>query len=105
MRAAPRVPATPASGGRFPASGHERAEAGVRALLELVGENPDREGLRDTPARVARAWLEMTAGMREDPAEVLATTFTEQCDELVIVRDVEFVSLCEHHALPFIGTA
>lgn len=89
----------------FPRDGYAAALAGVRSILELVGENTEREGLRDTPDRVCRAWLEMTAGMREDPAEVLATTFAEQCDELVIVRGVDFVSLCEHHVLPFIGTA
>lgn len=77
----------------------------VRVLLAAIGENPDREGLRDTPARVVRALLEMTAGYCEKPAEVLGTTFDVPTDQLVAVRGIEFSSLCEHHLLPFTGTA
>lgn len=81
------------------------AEVGIRGLLVAIGEDPDREGLRDTPARVVRAMYEMTRGLTEDPAELLATTFDVQSDEMVVVTGIEFVSLCEHHLLPFAGTA
>lgn len=83
----------------------ELAEAGLSALLELLGDDPDREGLTETPARVVRAMCEMTSGLREDPAAVLGTTFDVSSDEMVVVTGVEFVSLCEHHLLPFTGTA
>lgn len=76
----------------------------VRDLLALIGEDPDREGLVDTPSRVVRAWLELTAGYEQDPAAILATTFAERADEMVLVRDVPFASVCEHHMLPFHGT-
>lgn len=78
---------------------------GVRALLASIGEDPTREGLIDTPKRVVKALAEMTAGMNEDPAAALGTVFNETCDEMVIVTDLPFVSLCEHHLLPFTGTA
>jgi GTP cyclohydrolase I len=81
------------------------AEFGVRKLLEAMGDDPDREGLTDTPARVVRAMREMTAGLLLDPADVLGTTFDVQSDEMVVVTGIEFVSLCEHHLLPFTGTA
>lgn len=77
----------------------------VRTLLEFVGEDPMREGLIDTPRRVAHALQEMTAGLSVDPKAVLGTTFTETCDELVVVTGIEFASLCEHHLLPFTGKA
>lgn len=80
------------------------ADAVVR-LLAWVGEDPNREGLRDTPQRVLRAYREMTAGYHDDVAAVLGTMFTERSDELVAVTGIEFVSLCEHHLLPFVGTA
>lgn len=76
----------------------------VRRLLEFIGEDPNREGLADTPARVTRALAEMTSGYRQDPATVLATTFDVECDEMVVVRGIPFTSLCEHHLLPFVGT-
>lgn len=76
----------------------------VRRLLQYVGEDPDREGLMETPNRVVKALAELTAGYALDPATVLGTTFDEQSDELVIVRGIEFTSLCEHHLLPFVGT-
>ncbi|TVQ80476.1 MAG: GTP cyclohydrolase I FolE [Bradymonadales bacterium] len=82
-----------------------KAEAAVKDLLEFLGENPDREGLLQTPQRVARSLRELTDGYRQNPAEILSTTFEEACDELVVVRDIEFWSLCEHHLLPFHGRA
>ena len=84
---------------------HARIAAAVREILLAIGEDPDREGLRDTPARIARLYDEMSAGMRTDPAEVLHKTFTEKYDEMVLVRDIGFESMCEHHLLPFFGKA
>lgn len=84
---------------------HDRAAAAVRELLIAVGEDPDREGLRDTPDRVARAYAEMFAGLRQTPQEVLNKTFAVDHDELVIVRDIEIYSTCEHHLVPFHGVA
>ena len=84
---------------------HERAEAAVRELLYAVGEDPDREGLRDTPARVARAYAELTQGLHQTPEEVLSTTFDIGHDEMVLVRDIEMWSMCEHHLVPFFGVA
>ncbi len=83
----------------------DRAEAAVRELLYAIGEDPSREGLRDTPARVARAYAEVTSGLRQQPADVLSTTFELGHDELVLVKDVELWSLCEHHLVPFTGVA
>lgn len=77
----------------------------VERLLTFVGEDTQREGLRDTPRRVIDAWLEMTSGYEVDVAELLAVQFAERCDELVLVSGIEFTSLCEHHVLPFVGTA
>ena len=82
-----------------------RAEAAVRELLIAVGEDPDRAGLRDTPARVARAYGETFAGLWQDPKEILATTFDEDHDELVLVKDIPMYSTCEHHLVPFHGVA
>jgi GTP cyclohydrolase I len=82
-----------------------RAQAAVRELLLAIGEDPDREGLRDTPGRVARAARELYAGMWQDPADVLAKTFSIDHDELIIVRDIPMYSTCEHHLLPFHGVA
>jgi GTP cyclohydrolase IA len=82
-----------------------RAEAAVRELLIAIGEDPDREGLRDTPGRVARAARELYAGLGQDPADVLATTFSIDHEELIIVRDIPMYSTCEHHLLPFHGVA
>ncbi|GAB3199126.1 GTP cyclohydrolase I FolE [Geodermatophilus arenarius] len=82
-----------------------RAEAAVRELLLAVGEDPDRPGLRDTPARVARAYAETFAGLWQDPGEVLATVFDEDHDEMVLVRDIPMYSTCEHHLVPFHGAA
>uniref|UniRef100_A0AAU2V4Z2 GTP cyclohydrolase 1 n=1 Tax=Streptomyces sp. NBC_00003 TaxID=2903608 RepID=A0AAU2V4Z2_9ACTN len=83
----------------------KRAEDAVRELLIAVGENPDREGLQETPARVARAYREILAGLRQEPEDVLTTTFDLGHDEMVLVKDIEIVSLCEHHLLPFHGVA
>lgn len=82
----------------------QRAEAAVRELLFAVGEDPDREGLRDTPARVARAYKESFAGLHEDPTAVLERTFSEDHQELVLVRDIPIYSTCEHHLVPFFGS-
>lgn len=82
-----------------------RIERAVREILIAVGENPDRDGLRKTPARVARAYAELFAGLRVDPGEVLATTFEANHQELIVVRDIDVMSLCEHHLLPFRGVA
>jgi GTP cyclohydrolase IA len=83
----------------------KRAENAVRELLIAVGEDPDREGLRETPARVARAYNELFAGLRQQPEDVLTTTFDLGHDEMVLVKDIEIVSTCEHHLLPFHGWA
>ncbi len=83
----------------------ERAEAAIRELLVAIGEDPDREGLLNTPARVARAYRESFEGLQQDPTEVLTTIFDEGHDEMVLVRDISFASFCEHHLLPFMGTA
>ena len=82
---------------------HERAAAAVRELLLAVGEDPDRPGLQDTPQRVARAYSEIFAGMRHDPAEVLSRTFQVDHDEMILVKDIELWSMCEHHLVPFTG--
>ncbi|WP_159901424.1 GTP cyclohydrolase I FolE [Ornithinibacter aureus] len=82
-----------------------RAEAAVRELLFAIGEDPDREGLRETPGRVARAARELYAGLDQDPADVLSTTFSIDHEELIIVRDIPMYSTCEHHLLPFHGVA
>ncbi len=81
------------------------AEEAVSTILRFVGEDPSRNGLIDTPERVVRAWREITAGYREDPSEILGTTFEEECDEMVMLTGVSFYSTCEHHLLPFYGTA
>ncbi len=83
----------------------ERAEAAVRELLLAVGENPDRDGLRQTPARVARAFQEMFAGLYTDPDTVLETTFDEDHDELILVKQIPMYSTCEHHLVAFHGMA
>ena len=82
-----------------------RAEAAVRELLIAIGEDPEREGLHDTPARVAKAYAELTAGLRQRPEDVLTTTFDLGHDEMVLVRDIELWSMCEHHLVPFTGVA
>ncbi|MEZ0091427.1 GTP cyclohydrolase I FolE [Streptacidiphilus sp. EB129] len=83
----------------------KRAEDAVRELLIAVGEDPDREGLRETPARVARSYREIFAGLWQQPEDVLTTTFDLGHDELVLVKDIEVTSVCEHHLVPFRGVA
>ncbi|KLO62427.1 GTP cyclohydrolase [Dermacoccus sp. PE3] len=82
-----------------------RIEAAVREILTAVGEDPDREGLLDTPARVARAYAETFVGLRQTPADVLDKTFDVEHEELILVRDIEVYSTCEHHLVPFHGVA
>jgi len=82
-----------------------RIERAVREILLALGEDPDREGLQRTPRRVAEAYAELFAGLREDPREHLGVTFDEGHKELVVLRDIPFASLCEHHLLPFTGVA
>jgi len=94
-----------ASGVGPPGVDLSRAEAAVRELLFAIGEDPDREGLRETPGRVARAARELYAGLNQDPADVLSTTFSIDHEELIIVRDIPMYSTCEHHLLPFHGVA
>ena len=89
----------------IPEFDHARAEAAIRELLIAVGEDPEREGLRDTPARVARAYAELLSGMRRTADEVLTTTFDLGHDEMILVRDIELWSMCEHHLVPFTGVA
>ena len=84
---------------------HARAEAAVRELLIAVGEDPDRDGLKETPARVARSYEELLAGLHQDPTDILTKTFDVGHDELVLVKDIELWSLCEHHLVPFTGVA
>ena len=82
-----------------------RIERAVREILAAVGEDPQREGLLETPARVARMYAEMFQGLHQDPREHLRKFFTEKYDEVVLVRDIRFCSMCEHHLLPFSGVA
>jgi GTP cyclohydrolase I len=82
-----------------------RIERAVREILSAIGEDPDREGLQDTPARVARAYAEMFGGLRQRPQDVLTTTFDLGHDEMVLVKDIEVFSCCEHHLVPFHGVA
>lgn len=78
----------------------------IREILIAIGENPDREGLLDTPKRVVKSWKEIFAGYHEDPKTILSTVFEDgACEEMVILKDIEFQSTCEHHMLPFIGKA
>jgi len=90
---------------RFVQVDEERIRRAVREILCAVGEDPEREGLKDTPARVARMYAELLGGMRIDPKIYLEKFFTEKYDEVVLVRDISFCSLCEHHLLPFMGKA
>jgi GTP cyclohydrolase I len=103
----PDRPATdtpPADRGQTPID-HARIERAVREILAAVGEDPDREGLLETPARVARMYAEMFSGLHADPRVHLRKAFQEKYDEIVLVRDIAFHSVCEHHLLPFMGQA
>jgi GTP cyclohydrolase I len=102
----PRRPPLPGHNGPNAAPvDHARIEAAVREILLAVGEDPDREGLRETPARVARTYAEIFSGLHQDPRELLRKTFTQKYDEMVLVRDIRFESTCEHHLMPFFGRA
>ena len=83
----------------------DKIEKAINDILNAIGEETDREGLSRTPERVARMYVELLAGMREDPKTHLHSVFTENCDEIVLLRDIPFYSICEHHLMPFIGTA
>lgn len=102
--AAAPASAVPAAG-RRPQYDAARAEAAVRELLAAIGEDPDRDGLRETPARVARAYAETFAGLYQDPRDILATTFELGHEEMVLVKDIAVYSTCEHHLVPFHGVA
>lgn len=99
------VPANTQAPQRALISGNAEALIGgaITTLLQQIGEDPTRDGLRDTPGRVARAWLEMTVGYHEDPAEILGRVFDQPYEELVILSGCHFYSFCEHHLLPFSG--
>jgi GTP cyclohydrolase I len=84
---------------------HERVQRVIRELLEAIGEDPSREGLRETPRRVADMYVELFEGIESDPGEHLRVTFEVGHDEMVMVRDIPFASLCEHHLVPFVGHA
>src|SRR5262245_37660556 len=102
------IDGTPTWGSRVTAPqqvDHARIERAVREILLAVGEDPDREGLRETPDRVARMYAEVFSGLRSNPRELLRKTFTQKYDEMVLVKDIEYASFCEHHLLPFTGKA
>lgn len=103
--ARPRRLAAPTKNGPTQFVDQERIEAAVREILFAVGEDPDREGLVETPARVARMYAELFAGLHHDPHELLQKTFKQKYDEMVLVKDIRFESVCEHHLLPFFGKA
>ncbi|HIJ52227.1 MAG TPA: GTP cyclohydrolase I FolE [Planctomycetes bacterium] len=84
---------------------NKRIEKAVREILLAVGEDAEREGLKETPERVARMYAELLAGMQEDPKKHLRSVFSENYDEIVLLRDIPFYSICEHHLMPFIGSA
>lgn len=84
---------------------HEKIEAAVRMMLEAIGEDPDREGLVDTPKRVARMYEELFVGLSIDPSEYFSVIFSEEHEELVLLKDIPFFSVCEHHLVPFFGKA
>jgi GTP cyclohydrolase I len=83
----------------------EKLAAAARMILEAIGEDPDREGLRETPARMARMYEEVFSGLHQSPGDSIRTIFTEDYDEIVLVKDIHFASMCEHHLLPFVGKA
>ncbi|TWT67660.1 GTP cyclohydrolase 1 [Posidoniimonas polymericola] len=93
------------SSAAYPGVDMPRLQSAVREMLAAVGEDPDREGLLETPARVARMYAEMFSGLRENPRVHLEKFFTEKYDEMVLVKDIGFTSMCEHHLLPFSGKA
>ena len=100
----PAAPAKPAAN-QPPEVDHDAIKGAVRTILHAVGEDPDRDGLLETPRRVAKMYAEMFGGLHLDPGRHLDVTFEESYDEIVLVRDIEFTSMCEHHLLPFRGVA
>ena len=107
MKETARVPdaSNPDGSHDLPQVDLKRIELAIREILSAVGEDPDREGLQETPGRVARMYAELFSGLSCDPKRHLRKCFTEKYDEVVLVRDITFHSMCEHHLLPFIGTA
>ncbi len=83
----------------------EKIQKGVRMILEGIGDDPDREGLKDTPERIAKMYEDLFSGLAKDPKDYLKVSFTEQHEELILIKDIPFYSMCEHHFLPFIGRA
>ena len=105
-RARPAAPGEPGDGSPgVPTFDAPRAEAAVRELLFAVGEDPDRDGLLNTPVRVARAFAEQFSGLHTDPSTVLNTSFDENHNEMILMRDIDLYSTCEHHLVPFFGKA
>lgn len=100
-----QTPSAPSSASEPAPVDLPRIERAVREILAAVGEDPDREGLLETPARVARMYAELFSGLRAQPGRHLQRVFLEEYDEMVLVRDIAFNSMCEHHLLPFIGVA
>ena len=84
---------------------HQKLVQAARMILEAIGEDPDREGLVETPERIARMYAEVFAGLKQDPKLEVKTVFTQDYDEIVLVKDIQFASMCEHHLLPFMGRA
>lgn len=105
MRFSSRESLPPKPAGRAEGVDIEAIKGAVRTILRAVGEDPDRPGLLETPRRVAKMYAEMFSGLQQDPARHLEVTFPEEYDELVLVRDIPFTSMCEHHLLPFTGVA
>jgi GTP cyclohydrolase I len=105
MARARRLPTESGNGVRPPSVDQPRIEAAVREILLAVGEDLDREGLHETPERVARMYAELFAGLHKDPRELLQKKFTQKYDEMVLEKDIRFASICEHHLLPFLGRA
>jgi GTP cyclohydrolase IA len=107
MTFVPEKPSTASAGSSVVRPSRAEAEKAVRTLILWAGDNPDREGLEDTPGRVARSYEEFYAGYQQDPVEILRTTFeeTEGYDEIVVLKDITFESHCEHHMVPVIGKA
>jgi GTP cyclohydrolase I len=95
----------PLGGNEMASVDYEKIEVAVRMILEAVGEDPDREGVVETPKRVARMYEEIFSGINEDPKEYFDTIFGEEHEELVLVKDIQFYSVCEHHLVPFYGKA
>jgi GTP cyclohydrolase I len=105
MKSLARIGGTPYNRSMISDENKAKLEDAVRTILSCVGDDPNREGLLDTPSRVARMYEELFGGLEEDPASYLEVGFTEEYDEMVVLRDIPFYSMCEHHLLPFMGKA